>query len=161
MAITRSRSISPRSLGISGIANATLDVGEKPQIFLQYDAYAEKGSSVSTSQFKLSVGALGALSASPLAVTFTLASATVKVDAINCHSDGTADVTLKANTSAGAVGVRRRSCRLFRSVGIGRGTERQFRVRRYCDANLQAGALQPCAADGTARSDNEDHAEAG
>ncbi|MBI1359433.1 MAG: hypothetical protein GC155_04020 [Alphaproteobacteria bacterium] len=125
-------------LGTSGIANAKLDVGEKPQI-LQYDAYAEKGSSVSTSQFKLSVGALGAIPASALAVTATLASATVKVDAINCHADGTADVTLKATTSAGLVGVK---APVLPPISVKAGSDEELSVN-FTPADIAAQTYKP------------------
>lgn len=87
------------------IANVSLDIGEKPQL-LRYDAFASASSSVSTSQFKLAVGALGKAPASVLAVNVNLAGATVKLDGIHCAPDGTASVTLKANTPAASASIK-------------------------------------------------------
>lgn len=87
------------------IANVSLDIGEKPQL-LHYDAYASPSNSVSTSQFKLAIGALGKAPASILAVNVNLASATVKLDGIHCAADGTASVTLKANTPAASADIK-------------------------------------------------------
>jgi uncharacterized membrane protein len=93
-------------LGDNSIAGVTLDVGEKPQV-LRYDAFAEEGSSgVSTSQFKLNVNALGKAPATILKVDTTLASANVKIDDIDCHSNGQADVKVKAVTQAASVGIK-------------------------------------------------------
>lgn len=92
-------------LGDASIANVTLDVGEKPQV-LQYAGRASKGAKVDTSQFKLSVGALGLSPLTAVKLDVTLAGADVEIDKIACKSDGTADVTLKAKTEAAAVGVK-------------------------------------------------------
>lgn len=92
-------------LGNTAIANVKLHVGEKPQI-LRYTGKAEEGASVSTSQLKLDVGALGKPPLSVLAVDVQLASAGVTVDDIACMSNGTATVKLVATTEAAKVGVK-------------------------------------------------------
>lgn len=87
-------------LGDASIADASLDVGEKPQV-LNYKGKAGEGAKVSTSQFKLNIGALGTLK-----VDVTLAGAEVEIDDIKCRSDGQADVTLKAVTEVASVGLK-------------------------------------------------------
>lgn len=87
-------------LGDSSIVNASLEIGEKPQV-LNYKGHAGEGTKVATSQFKLNIGALGVLK-----VDVTLAGAEVEIDDIKCHADGTADVTLKAVTEVATVGVK-------------------------------------------------------
>jgi uncharacterized membrane protein len=125
-------------LGDASIANASLDVGQKPQI-LQYDTFAEKGSSVATTQFTLSVGALGTPPASLLAVTVDLASAKATIDSINCHADGTADVTIKANTSAAAVGVKPL---ILPKISVKAGSDEQISVN-FTPADIAAQTYKP------------------
>lgn len=125
-------------LGESAIANVSLDVGEKPRI-LQYDTFAEKGSSVSTSQVTLSVGALGAIPLSALAVTVDLASAKASIDEIDCHADGTADVTIKATTSAASVGVKPP---LLPKLAVKAGSDEEMSVR-FSPADIAAQTYKP------------------
>lgn len=93
------------ALAKNPIANVSLDIGEKPQL-LRYDAYASVANSASTSQFKLTVGALGEAPASLIAVSLKLAGATVKLESIHCSPDGTASVTLKTNTPAATAEIK-------------------------------------------------------
>lgn len=93
------------TLGDNSIANVSLDIGEKPQL-MRYDAYSSPGASLTTSQVKLSIGALGKPPASVAKVDITLASAKVDLVSIDCKSDGTAGVTLKATTQAASVGLK-------------------------------------------------------
>ncbi|MDP3492947.1 MAG: pilus assembly protein TadG-related protein [Hyphomonadaceae bacterium] len=87
-------------LGDASIANASLDVGEKPQV-LNYQGRAGEGTKLSTSQFALNIGALGVLK-----VDVTLANAAIEIDDIKCKADGSAEVVLKAVTEAASVGVK-------------------------------------------------------
>jgi uncharacterized membrane protein len=89
----------------STIANVGLDLGEKPQV-LDVSSRALKGDTLDTSQFVLSVGALGSNPLTAVKLDVTMASATVKIHDIRCHADGTADVTLKAETEAASVGLK-------------------------------------------------------
>lgn len=125
-------------LGDNSIANATLDIGEKPQL-LRYDAYSSPGTKVETSQFKLSVGALGKPPASVLAVTLNLASASVEIASINCASDGTASVTLKANTKAASASVK---APLLPALNLTLGSNEQ-KTLTFTHAEIQAQTWKP------------------
>lgn len=126
------------ALGDASIANASLDLGQKPQI-LQYDTFAEKGSTVATTQFTLSVGALGKPPASLLAVTVDLASAQAVIDQINCHADGTADVTIKATTQAAAVGVKPP---ILPKISVKAGSD-EVKSVDFSPADIQAQTYKP------------------
>jgi len=92
-------------LGDSSIANASLYIGEKPQI-LTYLGRAGENDEVETSQFRLDVGALGLNPLTAVKLDVSLAGAEVEIDDIKCKSDGAAEVVLKAKTEAASVGVK-------------------------------------------------------
>ncbi len=92
-------------LGDSSIANASLYLGEKPQV-LTYLGRAGEGDEVETSQFRLDVGALGFSPLTAVRVDVSLANAEVEIDDIRCKADGSAEVVLKAKTEAASVGVK-------------------------------------------------------
>lgn len=92
-------------LGDASIANASLYVGEKPQV-LNYAGRAGSNTKVDTSQFKLTIGALGLSPLTAVAVDVSLADAEVEIDSIKCKADGTPEVVLKAKTDVATVGVK-------------------------------------------------------
>jgi uncharacterized membrane protein len=92
-------------LGDPSIVNASLYLGEKPQV-LNYVSRAPKGAKVDTSQFRLDVGALGMTALTAVKLDVSLASAEVEIDEIKCMDDGTAEVVLKAKTEAASVGLK-------------------------------------------------------
>lgn len=120
-------------LGDSSIANASLDVGEKPQVF-NYKGRASDGTSVSTSQFALNIGALGTLK-----VDVTLASANVEIDDISCKTDGSAEVVLKAVTEVASVGVK---APILPRIGVklGNGEEKKL---TFSKTDIQAQTYKP------------------
>ncbi len=92
-------------LGDKSIANASLYVGEKPQV-LAYLGRAGENNEVETSQFRLDVGALGLNPLTAVKLDVSLAGAEVEIDDIKCKPDGAAEVVLKAKTEAASVGVK-------------------------------------------------------
>ncbi|HVY87775.1 MAG TPA: TadG family pilus assembly protein [Hyphomonadaceae bacterium] len=125
-------------LGDPTIANASLDVGEKPQV-LDYKGSSDKGTSLSTSQFKLNIGALGAIPATAVKVDVSLANATVTIDDINCHADGKADVTLKAVTSAASVGLK---ASILPKINVGLGSGESKSVK-FSPDDIKAQTYKP------------------
>jgi uncharacterized membrane protein len=92
-------------VGSLSVADVSLDVGEKPQI-LTFVGRAREGAEVETSQLKLNVGALGFTPLSTVKLDVTLASAEIEVDDIKCNTNGTAEVTLLAQTEAASLGLK-------------------------------------------------------
>lgn len=120
-------------LGDASIVNASLDVGEKPQV-LNYRGRAGEGTSVSTSQFALNIGALGAVK-----VDVTLANAAVEIDDIRCKADGSAEVVLKAVTEAASVGVKAPILPRI-AVKLGNGEEKKL---TFSKADIKAQTYKP------------------
>lgn len=88
-----------------GVADASLEVGEKPRV-MSFVGRAPKGAKVETTQFKLNVGALGLTPLTAVKLDVAIAGAQVEIDEIKCKADGSADVVLKAKTEAASVGLK-------------------------------------------------------
>lgn len=120
-------------LGDASIANASLDVGQKPQV-LNYKGRAGERTELSTSQFGLNIGALGTLK-----VDVTLANAEVEIDDIRCKADGSAEVVLKAVTEAASVGVKAPILPRI-AVKLGSGEEKKL---TFSKSDIQAQTYKP------------------
>ena len=120
-------------LGDASIANASLDVGQKPQV-LNYKGRAGEGTELSTSQFGLNIGALGTLK-----VDVTLANAEVEIDDIRCKADGSAEVVLKTVTEAASVGVKAPILPRI-AVKLGSGEEKKL---TFSKSDIQAQTYKP------------------
>lgn len=125
-------------VGGLSLANVSLDVGEKPQV-LSYVGRAREGAEVSTSQFKLNVGALGGNPLTAVKLDVTMASAEIEVDDIKCHSDGTADVTLLALTEAASVGLKAPILPRI-TVALGSGEDKEL---EFTHAEIEAQVYKP------------------
>jgi uncharacterized membrane protein len=125
-------------LGDNSIANVGLDIGEKPQV-MSYQSRAPKGNELNTSQFGLSVGALGNNPLTAVKLDVTMANATVKIHDINCHADGTADVTLKAQTEAASVGLK---APLLPKISAKLGNNEQ-KTLKFSQADIDAQTYKP------------------
>lgn len=125
-------------LGDASIANVGLDVGQKPQV-MTFKSRAPKGAELDTSQFALTVGALGNNPLTAVKVDVTMANATVKVDDINCHANGTADVTLKAVTEAASVGLK---APLLPKISVKLGNNEQ-KTLTFSQAEINAKTYKP------------------
>ena len=120
-------------LGDNSIADVSLNLGEKPKV-LDYKGRADKGAKVSTSQFALNIGALGALK-----VDVTLANAEVQIDDIKCKADGSAEVVLKAITEAASVGLK---APILPRIGVKLGSGEQKKLT-FSKADIQAQTYKP------------------
>ncbi len=118
--------------GVS-LADVSLDLGEKPKV-LDYKGRADKGAKVSTSQFSLNIGALGALK-----VDVTLANAQVQIDDIKCKADGSPEVTLKAITEAASVGVK---APILPRIGVKLGNNEEKKLT-FTAADIKAKTYKP------------------
>ena len=120
-------------LGDASIANASLDVGQKPQT-LNYKGRAGEGTELSTSQFALNIGALGALK-----VDVTMANAEIEIDDIRCKADGSAEVVLKSVTEVASVGVKAPILPRI-AVKLGNGEEKKL---TFSNADIKAQTYKP------------------
>jgi uncharacterized membrane protein len=125
-------------LGDASIANVSLDVGQKPQV-MSFQSRAPKGAELDTSQFALTVGALGSNPLTAVKVDVTMANATVKIQDINCHANGTADVTLKAVTEAASVGLK---APLLPKISVKLGNNEQ-KTLTFSQADINAKIYKP------------------
>ncbi|MFT3724488.1 MAG: hypothetical protein QM773_12955 [Hyphomonadaceae bacterium] len=120
------------------VANASLDVGQKPQV-MSFQSRAPEGNELSTSQFALTVGALGSNPVTAVKLDVTMANATVKIHDINCHANGTADVTLKAVTEAASVGLK---APLLPKISVKLGSNEQ-KTLTFTQAEINAKTYKP------------------
>lgn len=120
-------------LGDASLAGVSLDVGEKPQV-LNYKGRASEGAKVSTTQFALNIGALGAVK-----VDVSLAGANVEIDDIKCKTDGSAEVVLKAVTEVASVGVKAPILPRI-AVKLGNGEEKKL---TFSKTDIQAQTYKP------------------
>lgn len=125
-------------LGDSTIANASLYLGERPQV-LAYASRAPEGREVETSQFRLDVGALGASPLTAVKVDVSLAEAEVEIDDIRCRSDGSAEVVLRARTDAASVGLKASVLPRI-AVKLGSGESRKL---TFTKADIDAQTYKP------------------
>jgi uncharacterized membrane protein len=125
-------------VGGLALANVSLDIGEKPQV-LSYVGRAREGAEVSTSQFRLEVGALGGNPLTAVKLDVTMAAAEIEVDDIQCKADGTADVTLLAMTEAATVGLK---ASLLPKINVALGSKEK-KSMEFTHADIQAGVYKP------------------
>lgn len=125
-------------VGGLSLADVSLDVGEKPQV-LTYTGRAREGAEISTSQFKLNVGALGGNPLTAVKLDVTMAAAEIEVDDIKCKNDGSADVTLLALTEAASVGLKASILPKI-TVALGSGEKKKI---TFSNAEIQAQTYKP------------------
>lgn len=125
-------------VGGLSLANVSLDVGEKPQV-LSYVGRAREGAEVSTSQFRLDVGALGGNPLTAVKLDVTMASAEIEVDDIKCNAYGTADVTLLALTEAATVGLK---ASLLPKINVALGSKEKKSIV-FTHADIEAQTFKP------------------
>ena len=125
-------------VGSLSVANVSLDVGAKPQL-LTFLGRAREGAEVSTSQFKLDVGALGGNPLTAVKLDVALASAEIEVDDISCHADGSADVTLLALTEAASLGLK---ASLLPRIPVALGSKEKKKIV-FTQADILAQTYKP------------------